>query len=1034
MIGELMYLTTSRPDIAFTTFVCAHWETPQRDLAGCLDDYKSTSGGLQFLGDKLVSWSSKKPDCTTMSTAEAEYVSLSACYAQVIWKRTQLLDYEYRYNKIPMYYDSKSAIAISCNPVQHSRTKHINIRYHFIKEHVKRGTIKLYFVGMEYQLTGLFTKALPRERFEYLVHRIEDYHSIKDDIPLVSVYTMGNVFVRGMLILNEFLTEEIRATDDYKEYDSVFIEVDVPINQPQPVVSTQGTHRTIPRAHSLPTFTTATPQGKKSKQFAGESKPGSHKEHPKEVSNNDEKKEEEKDKKKDDEMGNKNIDQELTDIISPLTATTSQDPHKQRRISNSYRKVDQVLHEIVPQIAERSTNDLIESNLKPMVANTIMEDHDAFQAEVPALISNEFNTQAPKIIEELFKQYVLNNMKRSLQDRANDIALWEELDAWVEETIIDEDEVILEDETPELITKLQNVDKHIPTIFDCARMEATLNDVLSNQFRNAEEYAYHLEQATNFLKNQIVHKEFNNFNEDTRLSIQHWKDSWRKRVYKQNQRKVRDNPKDYFSNHRITEAVRIITDQLYGLDFMEQILVMRENDKPNSFSKADFKYLNKTILKTCIISARTRSKNEKRVMYLVEIVKFCDATLEKVLKEVKLRIFQTELWKKPPLIGELDLNIIKAHKREITKRLRHREQMRRNASLSLDELIENLKVHEMIIKKDSEIVKAKGERKYLALKAKKESSDEECLTFGSEDEEYAMVTFQRSLDDKNGKNDRKCFRCSDPNHLIRECPKPPKDKNQRAFVGGSWSDIGEEDDEKAKDEMCLVAQALNEICLGVDLEPDEWIKDSGCSKHMTGNQKLFSTYKAYSGGNVIFGSNLRCNIIGKGQICDNKCRVIFSEHDSEITKDGMVIGRGYSQNSKAYIVLTTHSTKIKESLNVTFDETPPPSKTSPLVDDDLDEEEAIIKITEKRNLENDIEDETLEIGEILNTKESKNHPLENVIGNINQRTLRLVAQGYNQQEDIDYDETYAPVARLKSIRILLAYSCALDFKLFQMDV
>ncbi|GJZ11594.1 retrovirus-related pol polyprotein from transposon TNT 1-94 [Tanacetum coccineum] len=130
------------------------------------------------------------------------------------------------------------------------------------------------------------------------------------------------------------------------------------------------------------------------------------------------------------------------------------------------------------------------------------------------------------------------------------------------------------------------------------------------------------------------------------------------------------------------------------------------------------------------------------------------------------------------------------------------------------------------------------------------------------------------------------------------------------------------------------------------------------------------------------------------------------------------------------------------------DETPPPSKTSPLVDDDLDEEEAI-KVTEKKNLENDIEDETLEIDEVVNIKESRNHPLENVIGNLNQRTLRnkldengvvsrnkarLVAQGYNQQEGIDYDETYAPVARLESIRILLAYAFALDFKLFQMDV
>ncbi|GKC64573.1 retrovirus-related pol polyprotein from transposon TNT 1-94, partial [Tanacetum coccineum] len=137
----------------------------ETDHAGCNYDYKSTSEDIQFLGDKLVSWSLKKQDCTTMSTAEAEYVSLSALCSQVIWMRTQLLDYEFRYDKIPMYYDWKSAIFISCNPVQHSRTKHINIRYHFIKEHVEKGIIELYFVGTEYQLVDLFTKALPKERF-----------------------------------------------------------------------------------------------------------------------------------------------------------------------------------------------------------------------------------------------------------------------------------------------------------------------------------------------------------------------------------------------------------------------------------------------------------------------------------------------------------------------------------------------------------------------------------------------------------------------------------------------------------------------------------------------------------------------------------------------------------------------------------------------------------------------------------------------------------------------------------------------------
>ncbi|GJY11080.1 retrovirus-related pol polyprotein from transposon TNT 1-94 [Tanacetum coccineum] len=142
------------------------------DYAGCKDTFKSTFGGAQFLGEKLVSWSSKKQDCTALSTAEAEYVSLSVCCAQVLWMRTQLTDYGFHFNKIPIYCDSKSAIAISCNPVQHSRTKHIAVRYHFIKEHVEMGTIELYFVKTDYQLADLFTKALPVDRFNYLVRRL----------------------------------------------------------------------------------------------------------------------------------------------------------------------------------------------------------------------------------------------------------------------------------------------------------------------------------------------------------------------------------------------------------------------------------------------------------------------------------------------------------------------------------------------------------------------------------------------------------------------------------------------------------------------------------------------------------------------------------------------------------------------------------------------------------------------------------------------------------------------------------------------
>ncbi|GJZ09962.1 retrovirus-related pol polyprotein from transposon TNT 1-94 [Tanacetum coccineum] len=547
----------------------------------------------------------------------------------------------------------------------------------------------------------------------------------------------------------------------------------------------------------------------------------------------------------------------------------------------------------------------------------------------------------------------------------------------------------------------------------------------------------------------------------------------------------------------------------------------------------------------------------------------------------------------------------------------------------------------MIIKKDSEIAKSKVEKKSLALKAKKESSDEECSTSGSEDEEYAMASDSGEKDDKKVKNEMclvaqvssevcsessyfsdenssiddlvldneydklckrslqiitknkrlkatrnslekelsilkekvstleknkgvnlECVKChmlkieneklkeealkltkfEKSTHYLNEMlsnQKPSGDKlglgfnlfeasssgtkeikfvkaQKKAFSDGGPTNMGGPLSMQAAPKAIMGPPPVvtpgseKSICIRVDLEPDEWIKDSGYSKHITGNQKLFSSYKAHNGGNVIFGSNLRGNIIGKGQICDNKCRVTFSEHDSEITKDGKVIGRGirkkglyvmklgnkpkdqiclatidenstlwhrrlghanmrliqslaskelvrnlpklkfdqhfcdackirkqahashkaknivsttrclellhmdlfgpsavqsYGGNRYTLVIVDDYSRKVEESLNVTFDENPPPSKTSPLVDDDLDKEEAI-KVTEKKNLENDIEDEILEIDKIVNIKESRNHLLENVIGNLNQRTLRSQIQ--NQSNFFCFISTVEP--------------------------
>ncbi|GJS89577.1 hypothetical protein Tco_0772213 [Tanacetum coccineum] len=146
--------------------------THYRGMSGCQDTRRSTSRSMQLLGDRLVSWSSKRQKSAAISSMEAEYIALFGCCAQVLWMRSQLIDYGLGFNKILMYYDNKSAIALCYNNVQHSRSKYIDISFHFIKEQVENGVVELYFVNMEYQLADIFTKALGRERIEFLINKL----------------------------------------------------------------------------------------------------------------------------------------------------------------------------------------------------------------------------------------------------------------------------------------------------------------------------------------------------------------------------------------------------------------------------------------------------------------------------------------------------------------------------------------------------------------------------------------------------------------------------------------------------------------------------------------------------------------------------------------------------------------------------------------------------------------------------------------------------------------------------------------------
>jgi hypothetical protein len=185
MIGSLLYLWASRPDIMLLVCMCARFQanpkkvhlravkrimrylvyTPKfglwysegsifdligysdDDYVGCKIDRKSTSGTCQFLGRSLVSWASKKQNSVALSSDEAKYIVVGHCCAQLLWMRQTLGDYVYKLSKVPLLCDNESAIRMADNPVEHSRTKHIDIRYHFLRDHQQKGDIEIAYVN-----------------------------------------------------------------------------------------------------------------------------------------------------------------------------------------------------------------------------------------------------------------------------------------------------------------------------------------------------------------------------------------------------------------------------------------------------------------------------------------------------------------------------------------------------------------------------------------------------------------------------------------------------------------------------------------------------------------------------------------------------------------------------------------------------------------------------------------------------------------------------------------------------------------------
>ncbi|GJU82497.1 hypothetical protein Tco_1284862 [Tanacetum coccineum] len=368
------------------------------DLVGCNDDCKSTFGGIQFLGDKLVNWSSKKQDYTAMSTTEAEYISLSACYIL----------------HLPVETPNNPFLApVNIETIEAFMNK---VRYQGVVDKVSAFYTKN--LAQPWQtMFKVFNRCLATRTFGHdqtKINILQQFHVVINQInvdyaALLWWDFMNNVRqkkeviedvrVQGMLILDAFLTAKIRATADFKEYETVFMTVVVPMNHPQPVVSTQVMHRSIPRTHMTPTLI-ASPQGKKRKQSAGESKPESHKDKPEYVDDDDDKDDKKVDEEKRGEMGS------LETRTEKMQTPISTPPRSPRTILSSDKNITHELTKIVPLPTTTKSN----TQHSKRRISTIIEDRDAFRLEVPDLVSQEFNAQAPKIIEEIFKNYVQSNV------------------------------------------------------------------------------------------------------------------------------------------------------------------------------------------------------------------------------------------------------------------------------------------------------------------------------------------------------------------------------------------------------------------------------------------------------------------------------------------------------------------------------------------------------------------------------------------------------------------------------------------------
>nr|GEU62811.1 hypothetical protein [Tanacetum cinerariifolium] len=450
-------------------------------------------------------------------------------------------------------------------------------------------------------------------KFDSIPKRLEeDYYSIKDDVSLVSVYTTRNVTVKGVLILDDLLTDYECETQEYKDYTKEFVRVDVPTIQPQLIESTQGMNRT-PRA-------TRTPNPAEDKPVSIAPPPPSD-------------------------------DRERDDIAK--TTLVSIALHKTAKIAEEQGNLAKMQDKIMEEDVEKIIKGEDKESYASKFADLVFLDEEDFGTRLE-LKSHKENSEIVNGDDEEEKKDDDDNDDHDIQ-------------ALVGNKVTGSLEEFMTTIAPTPGTTSQDQSKSKPissktkklleSIAQISRRHGQLRKHMKQTFVTKTYFQEKMKEISDTLNNLIlkisigskftrghktikticlcflwspnksegtskVRKEFRTLNKEARLSIQHWKDLWHKRMYKLNQRKVRANPKEYFLNHMIVEVVRVNTDQRHGLDYTKQIIVMRENDKSYSFSEADFKYLNKNDIEDMYYLCLNKKVNYHENKLLNSLMKF----------------------------------------------------------------------------------------------------------------------------------------------------------------------------------------------------------------------------------------------------------------------------------------------------------------------------------------------------------------------------------------------------------------------------